>query len=583
MVVGLSGVVEDPEESAVGVEVNPFRLPAGDAEVFRFREEERKKRAEARQRERSLPIWEKPAKRGTSVRARLQEMLGGDESDVVESKVVRKTREIVAEARNLVASERRQEKENMTEFIVKKREMFLVQMSLDTKREEIRKLEAKAQAKEDTLKKSEQMLEEDAIRFDAFLKDNDKKAHEAIKKAERETKFKTDKVHEIKRLNQQIQMVTADTSKQKEALEDCLKYKAFLDSLTPEEWIAEQRAIKRDRQQARRAARMAQNNEKLYALRKEQFALRAQQDNDEDALTESSMTISSGPTRPRKRVNHGGRGGSSSSSSRPRRSMDSNGRATPKAAAVAPTLAEPLAEDADEDVDSSGDELPMFFRRPQQLLDVFAQLEEENLFLIQNSQETEQALEELKQNFVATKSDMDGKTELLKRNISVLEAQIADEERKASQLRSRLGARAGETQGRQETLLAMLHDKVRDVYVRCGFDCTSKPATLFMLSELEAKLECLLEQVDTMPEDYILKEEKEKEKKRRERKRAEQQALQDALQEERNRKSIERSLQAPKKRTGRPVMFRSPPIRKTVKHKKEDDTKDDEDEIKHLT
>ena len=30
------------------------------------------------------------------------------------------------------------------------------------------------------------MLEEDAIRFDTFLKENDKKAHEAIKKAEKE-------------------------------------------------------------------------------------------------------------------------------------------------------------------------------------------------------------------------------------------------------------------------------------------------------------------------------------------------------------------------------------------------------------
>lgn len=35
---------------------------------------------------------------------------------------------------------------------------------------------------------ADQMLEEDAIRFDTFLKENDKKAHEAIKKAERETK-----------------------------------------------------------------------------------------------------------------------------------------------------------------------------------------------------------------------------------------------------------------------------------------------------------------------------------------------------------------------------------------------------------
>ena len=59
-------------------------------------------------------------------------------------------------------------------------------MSLDTKREEIRKLEEKAQMKEEALKKSEQMLEEDAIRFDTFLKENDKKAHDAITRAERE-------------------------------------------------------------------------------------------------------------------------------------------------------------------------------------------------------------------------------------------------------------------------------------------------------------------------------------------------------------------------------------------------------------
>jgi hypothetical protein len=67
-------------------------------------------------------------------------------------------------------------------------------MSLDTKREEIRKLEAKASMREEALKRSEQMLEEDAIRFDTFLKENDKKAHDAIKLAERETKLKQDKV-----------------------------------------------------------------------------------------------------------------------------------------------------------------------------------------------------------------------------------------------------------------------------------------------------------------------------------------------------------------------------------------------------
>ena len=70
----------------------------------------------------------------------------------------------------------------------------------------------------------------------------------------------------------------------------------------------------------------------------------------------------------------------------------------------------------------------MYFKQPSQLLDVFAQLEEQNLFLIQNSQETEKALEELKQNFETTKEQMDGKARLLNQNISELEDQITGED-----------------------------------------------------------------------------------------------------------------------------------------------------------
>ena len=54
-------------------------------------------------------------------------------------------------------------------------------------------MEEKAQMKEEALQRSEQMLEEDAMRFDAFLKENDKKAHDAIKRAEEESKRKQEK------------------------------------------------------------------------------------------------------------------------------------------------------------------------------------------------------------------------------------------------------------------------------------------------------------------------------------------------------------------------------------------------------
>lgn len=83
---------------------------------------------------------------------------------------------------------------------------------------------------------------------------------------------------------------------------------------------------------------------------------------------------------------------------------------------------------------------PRYFKEPQQLLDIFTALEEANLFLIQNSQDTEQALEELKQNFRETKRKMDSKTRALEDTIADLRAQIAAEEGKASALKERAQA-----------------------------------------------------------------------------------------------------------------------------------------------
>ena len=48
----------------------------------------------------------------------------------------------------------------------------------------------------------------------------------------------------------------------------------------------------------------------------------------------------------------------------------------------------------------------LYFTDPQQLLDIFSELEEQNLSLIQNSQETEEALEEMKQTVKSTKAKM---------------------------------------------------------------------------------------------------------------------------------------------------------------------------------
>lgn len=259
----------------------------------------------------------------------------------------------------------------------------------------------------------------------------------------------------------------------------------------------------------------------------------------------------------------------------------------------------------DETVDLPEEEVPMYFTEPQQLMDIFSALEEQNLFLIQNSQETEHTLEELQHSFIDTKVKMDAQTGILQQQIDELQHQIVGEENRVKTLLnkrlansdsaaslsekkdSKAAANGGggvSSQQEKEKLLAELNAKVRSVYEMCGFDPSSKPNTLFMLSQMESKLEVLLQDIENMPQDYVIKAEKEKEKRRRERKREEQQALQVRLQEERNKRAIERSMQAPKKRIGRQVMYRSRPLRSEAKSMGDDSNdKDNTDEIRYLS
>jgi hypothetical protein len=82
-------------------------------------------------------------------------------------------------------------------------------------------------------------------------------------------------------------------------------------------------------------------------------------------------------------------------------SLLAGGASKKKAAATVAAMRPPKLGDKpraeDEEATSSGADYEMFFTQPKQLVDIFTQLEEQNLFLIQNSQETEQALEEVRQ------------------------------------------------------------------------------------------------------------------------------------------------------------------------------------------
>ena len=126
-------------------------------------------------------------------------------------------------------------------------------------------------------------------------------------------------------------------------------------------------------------------------------------------------------------------------------------------------------------------------------------MEEENLFLIQNNQDIEQQLEELRLEYKATLSSMERQTKNLEDGKRTLQDKIDAEQRKADALHARM--RTSSSTDAQESLMKKLGDRISEVYARCGGDLTSNPDRIAMLTKLEGKLEELLAKMSRMPED----------------------------------------------------------------------------------
>ncbi|XP_045165036.1 cilia- and flagella-associated protein 100-like isoform X2 [Mercenaria mercenaria] len=536
---------------------NPFKMPP-DSDIFLMRDKERQRKKQERLRQRDLKVHEKTTY-ASKVNFKTAQMIKPTDSD--EEKDDEETDKAVAVKDDpqftiAVTRDRHVEKESLAEYIAKKREMFLVQYSLGVKRDETQKLEEIAQAEERKLELAEQYLEEDAAMFDEFLKENDSNSAEAMRIAETETKAKLEKVAEIKRINANMMAIKSEISKYEDTLKEYQMYRNFLENLTPPE-------IKKDideRRSKKRAERRAER-EKVKAAQR----------------TTSDLVQEKVDTKSKKR-----------SGKHP--DVAKKGSATKRTAEQESTVSTVTESDDDSDED-----LELFFTDPQQLLDIFAELEEQNLSLIQNSQETEEALEEMKQTIKVTKQKMEKETSILKEQIDKLNTQIRKEEKRAEELKikAKMFSYGEFKQEDQEKMLAQLNKKVEEVYRSCIGDNEANISltgakgqklniktdwelilenTLQMLTNIENRLEELFEQIETMPQDKVEAAEKAKEKERRLKLREEKMEQQRLHQEERVRKALERAKAEPKKQTGRKLVFRSEPPR----HKKKEDDRNDQ-------
>ncbi|XP_061253332.1 cilia- and flagella-associated protein 100 isoform X3 [Bos javanicus] len=528
---------------------NPFHM-SGDVDFFLLREQERNKSLLDREQKKQLRVHEKMtysskvSAKHTSLRRELQ--LEDETEDQEErAEQLRSFHEQVA-WKLAMTREKKLEPNNINSYVDQNRQMFLIQYALDMKRSEIQRLESLAAQEEAELERAEKFLEKDAALFDEFLRENDRSSVQALRMADKESKAKMEKILEIRELTTQIMNIKSEISKFEDMLQQYKVYKDFLYKLSPKEWLEEQE---------KKHVALKQAKEVVEAF-KESLLLSSVGDKGPETKGKLSSREGQSSRRPAKLLQmmrlHQALPSTASQQQGTLPSMPS-GVESKRSSSTLPVQ---------DDLDSDDEEEPeLYFTDPQQLLDVFTKLEEQNLSLVQNTQEMEEALEELSFTLKNTQTRMaseagalgpqhaagpggsevlmpfrDREVNQLKQWITTLMMSIAKEEETAAELE--LKARVfhfGEFKGDQEDkLLESLNCKVLDVYRHCvGGQQESSLGTVQMLATIEHQLDELLENLERVPPARIEQAEKAKEKERRLRLREEKAKLQKQLQEER--------------------------------------------------
>ena len=120
------------------VDDNPFYVHL-DEDIFKVKELE----AQARKRDREENLRKKIAEKSipASQKLRMKNEIKRMQKDIFESENVQKKEIGLIEAADNALKNRIVQREQMQKFIEKKREMFLMQMTIDQKKEEIKQLE----------------------------------------------------------------------------------------------------------------------------------------------------------------------------------------------------------------------------------------------------------------------------------------------------------------------------------------------------------------------------------------------------------------------------------------------------------
>ncbi|EAX98259.1 hypothetical protein TVAG_090350 [Trichomonas vaginalis G3] len=203
---------------------NPFKVPET-TDYFRIRDEEKEERELKRAKISMTPLSQRVLE---SKRANLRRQC--------QPKVTNPDAEEKALAKIILNPQRGRTKEGLRDFISQKREIFLAQLAIDTKREELQRLERLEIEEKKQLKEKEAEINLFRTQFNNFLENDGKQTMMARQEAENKAKERIELSLQIKTISAQISGLRNEIAHQDERLQECQEYKQFLNMLTPEEW-----------------------------------------------------------------------------------------------------------------------------------------------------------------------------------------------------------------------------------------------------------------------------------------------------------------------------------------------------------
>ncbi|KAH1185599.1 hypothetical protein KIL84_018348 [Mauremys mutica] len=491
------------------------------------------------------------------------------------------------------------DKQSLTDYIKEQKELFLLQYAVKVKKQTIKKLEKLAMQAEKEASSAEAKLEDDTIAFEEFLKENDRSSADALKIAAQETKSKMEMAADVKSAINELFAIKSEIANAEFLLMESLYYEDFLMKLSPKEWQEEQRTKKLkariDKQREREIMQREMitcaftPHQEKESARKEKISSSIPRQPRHGSIFLKQNRLYAASTDRRfssfeKSAGHNRKASALKNEHRSSRKLteadmgeevkmisECKSILTDKKKTSSRWESESdcaIHEDSLKDLDM--DMVPeIYFTDPKQLLQIFTELEEQNLALIQNNQDLDETMDELEQMATIIKAKLEEKVSIVVGHKEILKAACINEEEKRTDLalRAKMFSFGEFNPEIQDKMLHSLTKKVAEVYrVSVGEVDTSSINSIQMLRRIENRIEELCELLESVPKENIEAIEKIKMKERRQRLREEKKKQEMKLQEERLQCSLKRAIAAPKKKMGRKLVFRSQPpeIRKEV-------------------